>query len=235
MQWFSSDSVLKQGRCPRNRDAWYLLFWPVFGVRYLLLEQYSPAKGYHLMHCAMDDRIPFLEVFILPYCLWHICLMGMHLWLYFRDKAAYRQYSKYLIVSMSISTAMFLLYPSCQNLRPTVFPRDNGLTDAVKLLYRLDTSTNVCPSEHIIGSVGFFLAAKHSEKLGSPKRLGWFALTAFLTGVATVFLKQHSLMDAVAAIPVCCIGWLVGFCGFPWKERNTHSIRNRIPFGKPSA
>lgn len=217
-----------------RKEARYLLFWPILGLRYLLLENCNPAKTYHVMYCAMDDRIPFLEGFVIPYMLWHICLMGMHLWLYLREETIYRQYSKYLMVSMSISTAAFLLYPTCQNLRPVVFPRENFLTDVVRLLYRLDTSTNVCPSEHVIGSVGFFLAAKHSDRLSTPNRLPWIALTAFLTAVATVFLKQHSLLDVAAAIPVCTIGWMVGFRGISYRE-NTKSIRNRITFGKSSA
>lgn len=227
---------VKHGKRAENRDVRYLLFWPVFGLRYLLLENCNPAKVYHLVHCAMDDRIPFLEGFVIPYFLWHFCIIGMHLWLYRWDRKTYRQYSQYLLVTMGISTAVFLLYPTCQNLRPKHFPRDNFLTDVVRLLYRLDTSTNVCPSEHVIGSVGFFLAAKHSEKLGTPKRLPWLALTAFLTAVATVFLKQHSMVDVTAALAVCAIGWLVGFHGdFCYEKEKTQSIRHRIPFGRFSA
>ena len=217
-----------------RKETWYFLFWPIFGLRYLLLENCNPAKTYHVVHCAMDDWIPFQEGFVIPYLLWHVCLMGMHLWLYLREDGAFRQYSKYLMVSMSISTAVFLLYPTCQNLRPVVFPRENFLTRVVQLLYRLDTNTNVCPSEHVIGSVGFFLAAKHSQTLSTPNRLPWVGIAAFLTAVATVFLKQHSLIDVMAAIPVCTIGWLVGFHGVSYREK-TQSIRNRMAFGKSSA
>lgn len=223
-------------RLLQERDACYLLFWPIFGLRYLLLENCNPTQFYHPVYCAMDDKIPFLEVFLIPYLLWHFCVMGMHLWLFFQDKAAYRKYSRYLMISMGISTAIFLLYPSCQYLRPEQFPRDNLLTDGVKFLYRLDTSTNVCPSEHVIGSVGFFLAAKHSEALGTPKRLPWFAVMAFLTGVSTVFLKQHSLVDVAVAMVVCGIGWQAGFHGVSCKAQGrTQRIRNRITFGKFSA
>lgn len=192
----------------RENKAAYLLFWPVFGLRYLLIENFHPAGYYHPVHCPLDDRIPFLEIFLIPYFLWYFCIMGIHLWLYLREDPAFGQYSRYLMVSMGISTAVFLLYPTCQELRPPVFPRDNALIRLVQILYRLDTSTNVLPSEHVIGSAGFFLAAWYSM---DRRYLPGVGLLALLTASATVFLKQHSLLDALAALPVCGIGWYFGF------------------------
>jgi len=194
-----------------GRNGWYLLFWPVFGLRYLLIENCHPAAAFHSVYCALDDRIPFLEGFIIPYLLWHWCIIGIHLWLFIRKDPVFRHYSRYLVVSMSISTAVFLLFPTCQNLRPAAFPRENFLTDTVRMLYQMDTSTNVCPSEHVIGSVGFFLAAAYSRKLRSPQKMAGFAVLAFLTAAATVFLKQHSVVDVAAALPVCAVGWYIGF------------------------
>ena len=194
-----------------HQNGLYLLFWPVFCFRYLLLEVYHPASVFHPVHCMLDDRIPFLEWFVIPYFFWHACILGMHLWLYWENDPAFRGYSRYLILSMAISTAVFLLYPTCQNLRPAVFPRDNLLTDLVSALYRMDTSTNVCPSEHVIGSAGFFLAVVYS---GRGRSVGWLAAAApaaVLTASATVFLKQHSVVDVAAAVPVCLVGWYFSF------------------------
>lgn len=192
----------------RENKAAYLLFWPVFGLRYLLLENFHPAAVYHPVYCPLDDRIPFLEWFLIPYVLWYFGIIGIHLWLYLRDDPVFGQYSRYLMLSMGISTAVFLLYPTCQELRPPVFSRDNTLTCLVAALYRLDTCTNVCPSEHVIGAVGFFLAAWYSI---DHRCLPWAGLLAALMAVATVFLKQHSVVDVLAALPVCGIGWYFGF------------------------
>ena len=202
IQWktFSSGRIL------------HLLFWPVFVIRYLLVENLNPAAVYHPVYCPVDDFIPFLEGFILPYILWYICIVGVHLWLFFRDDPVFVQYSRYLIVSMGISTAIYFLYPTCQNLRPETFPRDNLLTDGVRILYQLDTSTNVCPSEHVIGSIGFFLGIWYATGSGTKRRVVW-ATAAVLTAAATVFLKQHSVVDVIAAIPVCIAAWAVSFAG----------------------
>jgi len=220
----------------RSRYRLWLLFWPLFGLRYLLIENYHPAQVYHVISCPLDYRILFQEAFIIPYLLWHSCVIGMHIFLCFRDVPAFKWYTRYLIITISLSTAAFLLYPTCQNLRPEVFPRDNFLTDVVKLLYRADTSTNVCPSEHVIGSVGFFLAARHSSVLGTPGKTFLFGITAFFTGIATVFLKQHSLVDVAAAVPVCVLGW---FAAYRWRSSPEHSwlhrIKNKIRPGRSAA
>lgn len=224
---------MKEPKCPECRRKYgYLLFWPVFGLRYLLLENVHPARYYHPVHCWLDDQIPFLEVFMIPYAAWYLCIMGIHLWLLIRNDPAYISYSRYLIVSMSISTAVFLLYPTCQNLRPRQFPRDNALTKIVGLLYRMDTSTNVCPSEHVIGSVGFFLAARYSQRGKDIKWTVAAAVTACLTALATVFLKQHSVIDLIAALPVCVVGWLAAFHPISVKKNGLHP---RTRFGRSSA
>ena len=189
----------------------YLLFWPVFGLRYLIIENFHPARSYHSVWCPLDDKIPFLEGFIIPYILWYFCMTGVHLWLFLRGDPAYRKYSRYLMLTVSISTAIFLRYPTCQNLRLAEFPRKNQLTTVVRHLYRMDTNTNVCPSEHVIISVGFFLAVIYSDAATGKFRT-IAGITALMTAVATVFLKQHSVLDVIAAVPVSVAGWYAAFC-----------------------
>lgn len=206
---------MKQEKYPGSgQNPAYLLFWPVFGLRYLMIERFQPAGGYHAVSCSLDDKIPFLEGFVIPYFLWYFCIIGIHLWLYRRNDPVYGRYSTYLILTMSVSTVIFLAYPTCQNLRPSEFPRDNLLTDTVRILYRMDTSSNVCPSEHVIGSAGFFLGVAYSHDVTGKKRVA-AGTAAFLTAISTVFLKQHSVVDLLAAIPVCLLGWYGAFLKQP--------------------
>ena len=53
-----------------------LLFWPVFGLAFLALERFRPHAAYHVMHCALDDAIPFSEWALIPYLLWFVYLIG---------------------------------------------------------------------------------------------------------------------------------------------------------------
>ncbi len=212
-----------------SRCYWYLLFWPFFGLRYLLIERYHPSGGFHEVSCWLDSLVPFWEGFVIPYFSWHVCAIGLQLWLCFRDEMVFRRYSRYLLISMGISTTVFLLWPTCQNLRPQTVPRHNLLTDAVQMLYRMDTNTNVCPSEHVIGAVGFFLASMDSEKIRIPGKRFILGVAAILMATATVFLKQHSVVDVLAALPVCLTGYLAAFCNPTFRTRSWgHSYRRRF-------
>lgn len=209
---------------PEYRHAWGWLFWPLLGLRYILIERFIIADQHHVVHCAVDDMIPFCEAFVIPYGIWYVFLFGMHLYTFFYDVQAFKRYTKYLTISFSISTTIFLLFPTCQNLRPTAFPRDNVLTNIVGALYVADTNTNVCPSEHVIGSIAVFSAALNTESLRTPKRLTLIGITAFFTSICTVFLKQHSFVDVLAAIPVCLLTYW--FCY--GKEKRTLHREKRV-------
>lgn len=187
---------------------WFLLFWPVFGLRYLLIENMNPAGEYHLIHCPLDDRIPFQELFLIPYVLWFVGIIGMHLYTMIYDVPSFKKYTKFLIISMSTSTAIFILYPSYQQLRPDVFPRDNLLTDIVGLLYQFDTNTNIFPSEHAIGALAVFAASIHTKGMHSPMKTARMGIMTILVCLSTVFLKQHSILDVAAALPICVIAYI---------------------------
>lgn len=185
------------------KHTWYLLFWPCLGLRYILIERFVTAQRYFSVYAPLDDLIPFQEWFILPYLMWYALIVGMHLYLYLYDIAAFKHYSRYMITAFSLSTAIFLLFPTCQQLRPEVMPRDNLLSRAVAMLYCLDTNTNVCPSEHVIGAVAAFQASRRTPCLRRPGAAAVLGSAAFLSGIATVFLKQHSVVDVAAALVVC--------------------------------
>ena len=92
-------------------------------------------------------------------------------------------------------------FPKRLDLRPTVFPRDNIFTDAVKWLYQTDTSTNVLPSIHVFNSLAAAFAIGHSHALKKKK---WVQPAAYVLAtliiLSTMFLKQHSVTDVFAAM-----------------------------------
>lgn len=190
---------------PEYKHLWLLLFWPVYILRYFLIENLNPAAVYTPIHCPLDDRIPFFEGFVIFYVLWYVIIFGMHLYTMLYDISSFRRYTKFLVISLSISSAIFLLFPSCQELRPEVLPRDNPLARTVQLLYSIDTNTNVFPSEHAIGALAVLAAAINTDSLRTPGKLTVIAVLAVLISISTVFLKQHSVLDVLAAIPICAV------------------------------
>ena len=98
---------------PQFKHLWLLLFWPVYGLRYLILERFIPVSYYNPIHSPLDDMIPFQEWFLIPYVLWYVCLVGMQLYTLLYDVKSFKTYMKFLSISMTISTAVFIIYPSC--------------------------------------------------------------------------------------------------------------------------
>ena len=185
-----------------------LLYWPVYGLAFLILER-GLTLTYHPIYCAWDDGIPFCEYFVIPYYLWFVFLIGMLLYSLLFEIPVFRRYMWFIILTYSFTCVVYLVYPNCQQLRPVTFERDNVFTQVVIFLYGFDTNTNVCPSLHVIGSMAVLYAAWHSRRFG---KTGWrivFFVLAMLISFSTVFLKQHSIIDVIA-------GFAVSFAAYPF-------------------
>ena len=190
------------------RHVLLLLYWPAYLLTFLIIERFTGGE-YHLIRCAADDAIPFCEFFVIPYFGWFPFIVWGLAWTLLHDVPTFRRMMRFFLLTFTLAVVIYRLYPSAQALRPEAFPRENVFTDAVRFLYWLDTPTNILPSEHVIGSAAVVLAAWKSEEL-RPRR--WAVLLlGVLISVSTVFLKQHSLLDHLAAFPVCLLGWLVCF------------------------
>ena len=76
----------------------------------------------------------------------------------------------------------------------------------VRALYRTDTPTNVLPSMHVFNSLGVAIAIYHSKALKKHPaiQISSYCLAGLIT-LSTVFLKQHSVTDVIAAFALACI------------------------------
>ena len=201
---------------PEFRHLKLLIYWPLFGLVFWCLERFSPITEYHPVYCSLDAYIPFLEIFLLPYLFWFVFLIGMHVYTAIYDVAAFRYLMRFVMISYTVTVVIYILFPTCQELRPEVFLRDNALTRFVDWFYEFDTHTNVCPSLHVIGSAAVACAAWNARRLNTA---GWriaFWSTAVLISISTVFMRQHSAVDVAAAVPVCILA--------AWFSRDKHTF-----------
>ncbi len=195
-----------------------LLFWPIYGLTFLILERYLNVT-YHPVYIPLDDSIPFLEIFAIPYYFWFVFLVGIQIYGFFYDIKTFKNYLYFTILTYTLTVIIYLIYPTSQNLRPTEFARDNIFTDVVKMLYQCDTNTNVCPSLHVIGSFAVYFAARKSKAFSG---LWWriaFLFVTILISVSTVFLKQHSALDIFWALVLCAVCYPIVFCRDKIKEK----------------
>lgn len=183
-----------------------LIFWPLFGIAFALLERAVNTK-YTIMYCRLDDMIPFCEYFLIPYTFWFVFLVGMYIYSLLYDIETFKKYTYFIIITYTITLLIYIFWPTAQELRPASFERDNIFTRFIAAFYNFDTNTNVCPSIHVIGSVAVLCAAWHSKHFS---KTGWriaFSVVTFLIIISTVFLKQHSVLDIPPALLLCAIAY----------------------------
>lgn len=195
----------------------YLFFWPLYGLMFLTVERLWIRSSYYPMYCPLDDLIPLCEYFLIPYMFWFVFLVGMHIYTLLFDTKEFERFMKFIIVSYTIAILTYIIFPNCQELRPVVFERNNIFTQFLAGFYQFDTNTNVCPSIHVIGSVAVAVSAWHTKHFGTKMWRWVFGISAFFISISTVFLKQHSMIDVIAAVPVCFIAYWAAY-KIEWKN-----------------
>lgn len=191
---------------PAYRHLLLLIYWPIYGLTFWLLER-GLTLTYTPIESALDSKIPFCEFFVPPYYLWFVFLFGIHVYTLFFDIPAFKKLMYFIMITYTITTVIYLVYPNKQELRPTEFARDNLFVDIVRLLYGFDTNTNVCPSLHVIGSFAVLFTTWYCKRF----RTFWWQLlltvTTVLISISTVFLKQHSIIDVYVGLLVCAVSF----------------------------
>ena len=105
-----------------------LLYWPLYGLAFELLEWYAKPSSYHVMYSPLDEYIPFQEIFVIPYYYWFIALIWIHIYTFFKEPVVFRKLMYFVMFTQTLSLIIFAVYPSIQFLRPEVMPRDNIFT-----------------------------------------------------------------------------------------------------------
>lgn len=184
--------------------------WIIYFILYFLTENLIPAESCTPVHIWLDDVIPFCEWFLIPYVLWYglIAFSLGYFALYNID--SFKKLSKYIFITQMVAMAIYILFPSRQDLRPEVFPRENFLTWCIGLIYSFDTSTGVCPSLHVAYSIGIASVWLREKGVKVIFKV-LLVVLVILICLSTMFIKQHSAMDFFAALPVCALAEILVF------------------------
>ena len=184
----------------KYRHALVLLYGLIYMPWFMWLESRSNLP-YHVIHVKLDDMIPFVEYFIVPYLLWFVYVAAVFVYLFFKNRREFYQYCIFLFTGMTLFMIVSTLYPNGHLLRPNTFARNNIFTFAVQILYQADTATNIFPSLHVYNSIAAHRAVANSETLAGNRliRGGSFVLMVSII-LATMFLKQHSVLDVISGI-----------------------------------
>ena len=200
------------------KDLKLQLFWPLFGLAFMFLER-GPERNWFIVECALDNMIPFCEYFVFPYLFWFLYIILMNFYSFFYDRPTFVKYMKFTIITYTVTILIYVLFPTAQELRPDLaaLGRENLLTRFLTHFYMFDTNTNVCPSLHVTGAISVWAAAWNSKHFSSPLWRTVSTVVMLAICASTVFLKQHSIIDAIAAFALCTATYLLVFVQ---KEKN---------------
>ena len=184
--------------------------WIVYLTLYFLTENLIPAERCHVVHSALDDAIPFAEGFVIPYCFWFLLIAITLVFFLLYDIDSFKKVQVFIIITQLGAMLVYILWPSVQDLRPAEFPRENFFTHVLTFIYAFDTPTGVCPSLHVAYSLG--MASCWCKCKVAPVWWKVFVVIAALTiCAATAFIKQHSVIDIAAAVPLSILAEVLTF------------------------
>ena len=186
-------------RHPVQFMALYLVFYLSFFT--LLERSIVPVV---ILHCPLDDMIPFVKYAIVPYYLWFVWIVGTLFWQLLRaPRREFWRLCLTLFAGMTIALVLCALIPNGVRLRPAAIAGDDVFARLVRGLWHADTSTNVCPSIHVFNALTLDFAYQRSSLL-TGRRGRAVRLCARILDIAvilsTMLLKQHSVIDVVCGM-----------------------------------
>lgn len=180
----------------------YLIIFVLLALQFGITEQITTPR--YWISSPLDQAIPFLPVFVIPYVLWFAYIAIGLVFLMLTDQTLFVKTQIYLYLGYEIALLVCLIFPHGQPLRPDMSEYSAGIfTDMVRHIYENDTNTNCLPSIHVLNQLAIHFGLCHSKLFRKHK---WLPYTSFIFSVlvcaSTVFIKQHSILDVVAALPV---------------------------------
>lgn len=202
---------LRNIRNPEYAHLLLLLGWVGYFILFFLTENLIPAENCCPVWCPLDDVIPFNEYFFIPYTFWYVLIAVSLVYFLLYNVDSFKKLQTYLIITQAVAIIIYILLPTRQDLRPTDFPRENFWTNVARFIYAIDTNTGICPSMHVAFSIGIASTWLREKSAKWPVKV-FVCATAFFICISVAFVKQHSVVDIFAAIPVCLLAeWLVFF------------------------
>ena len=180
----------------------YLTWWGI-------LEQKN-ARAFQIIHMAIDDYIPFCELFIIPYVLWFFYVSIVVIYFFFHDRTEYYQALMFLFTGMTIFLVISTIWPNMHQLRLSQMPRDNIFTRVIAGLWATDTPTNLWPSIHVYNSLGAHFAIMKSKDFANKPLIRYASLLLAISIIcSTVLIKQHSMFDVLTAFVMAAVMYVV--------------------------
>ena len=177
--------------------VWFVIYMGLFGFLEIV-----PPKDVHLIHCALDDRIPNMAIFIYPYVSWfpYIVVCAV-LAIKNLDDRQFKKAVLVLTTGMNIFLFISYVWPTGLDFRESIVYDLHTLSgNLLKFVQTVDTPKSVFPSMHVYVTLVLQYTLEMQKKLVPAWEIWVGRVLAVLIVLSTMFTKQHSAVDVTAAI-----------------------------------
>lgn len=177
--------------------VWFVIYMGLFGFLEIV-----PPKDVHLIHCALDDRIPNMAIFIYPYVSWFpYIVVCAALAIKNLDDRQFKKAVLVLTTGMNIFLFISYVWPTGLDLRESIVYDLHTLSgNLLKFVQTVDTPKSVFPSMHVYVTLVLQYTLEMQKKLVPALGIWVGRVLAVLIVLSTMFTKQHSAVDVTAAI-----------------------------------
>lgn len=209
--------------------AAYLLVFAALAFQFSLTEKY--VQPLYWISTPLDAYIPYLPIFVIPYTLWFGYIAFGLAYLLLTDQRLFVKTQWYLYIGYEIALLVCLFFPHGQPLRPEnigdTAAHPGIFNDIVRSLYSTDTNTNCLPSIHVLNQLAIHFGLCRSALFQKHKWIRYTSLIfSILVCASTCFIKQHSVLDVVTALPVSWICYQLVF-RVDWKSLKTKLFKKK--------
>ena len=160
-----------------------------------------------LIGSALDSKIPFNIIGIIPYCIWYFFLFIIPFIYYRKDKKVYIKYLICYVLMSLVGDIIYFIYPTYVN-RPAI--EGSGiLYYMAKIVFAVDNPpVNCFPSLHCAIAVLWILFTTKEIKLKWYYKVS-IIIISLLIIPSTLIIKQHVIIDTVVGVILSLIIYIV--------------------------
>ncbi|MEH7356104.1 phosphatase PAP2 family protein [Neobacillus drentensis] len=173
----------------------FLLVIPLLAMIYQVLNNRS-QKAVDIS-TSIDQSIPFLPVFIIPYILWYAYMFCYLIYFCFKDTKVYIKTLMLIVIAELICFVIYFFFQTTVP-RPTIVS-DNFINNLVQWIYTKDRPFNCFPSIHVLTTFTVMLASLHIKNKHILNTL-CIHISGSLIIISTLFVKQHVIFDMIGSM-----------------------------------
>ncbi|MCX7746363.1 MAG: phosphatase PAP2 family protein [Clostridia bacterium] len=173
----------------------FMLSIPIVNIFYGILN--NADRGVSNLVTRLDDSIPFIKVFVIPYMFWYPFMILTMVYFCVKDRKTYVRSLISINISLIVCYVIFYFYQTTVP-RPELLGND-FLTRFVGLVYGSDKPYNCFPSIHVLTCYIMMIAVTKSTIRNLWIKLLVYSISAVII-ISTLYIKQHVVLDVIGGI-----------------------------------